>query len=285
MDLLKMKDWIASMVRPVLLGLLILVNLWGGRAHAQTPGSVDSTFNASVSGNSVKTAVLQADGKIVIGGTFSSIGAGYPSVSRNNIARLNGGGTADASFDPGSGMNNTVDCLAIQPDGKIVVGGLFTSVNGQACSYLCRLNTDGRVDPTFTTGVVTGEVLGVVVQPDGKIIAVGSFSTVNGSSQSRITRLNADGTLDGTFSPLTATNGQINSVALQPDGNIVIGGLFTTVNGSTANRIARLTDGQFVQSGSRRQWRDSRVMAMASRCSVSACVKRSVVRPLQCEFW
>jgi uncharacterized delta-60 repeat protein len=241
MDFLKMTGWIASMVRPVLVGLLILMNVWGGRAHAQTPGGVDSTFYANVSGTSVKTAVPQADGKIVIGGIFSSIGSSYPSINRNNIARLNSSGTADASFDPGSGMNSTVDCLAIQPDGKIVAGGLFTSVNGRACSYLCRLNTDGSVDPSFTTGVVSGEVLGVAVQPDGKIIAVGSFSTVNGSSQSRITRLNADGTLDGTFSPLTATNGQINSVALQPDGNIVIGGLFTTVNGSTANRIARLT--------------------------------------------
>lgn len=229
------------MVRPALLGLLILVNVWGEKSQAQTAGSVDSTFYAFVSGTTVRTAVLQADGKVVIGGTFSSVGSTYPATNRNNIARLNGGGSVDASFNPGLGMNSTVNCLAIQPDGKIVAGGLFTSVNGQTCRYLCRLNTDGSVDPNFTTGIVNGEVVGVAIQPDGKIIVVGVFSTVNGSSQSRITRLNADGTLDATFSQQAAANGQINSVAVQPDGNIVIGGLFTTVNGSTANRIARLT--------------------------------------------
>lgn len=243
MDMLKMIEWARRVVRPALLSLALLTGVHGSEVRAQTAGSSDSTFQGVVFGGSgvARATAIQPDGKIVVAGNFTTIGNSYPSISRNNIARLNSGGTPDTSFDPGTGTNNTVDCLAVQPDGKILAGGLFTAAHAQGASYLCRWNTDGTLDPGFATGLVTGEVLGIAVQPDGKIIAVGSFSTVNGTSQSRITRLNSDGTLDPTFSQQTSANGQINTVALQPDGNIVIGGLFTTVNGSTANRIARLT--------------------------------------------
>lgn len=238
-----MIEWASRVARQVFLALALLIGVLALEVHAQTAGSVDTTFRATVTGgqNVVRAAVVQPDGKIVVAGGFTTVGTFFPTTTRNNIARLNADGSLDAGFNPGTGANGTVDCLAIQPDGKILAGGLFTTMNGQAASFLCRFNADGSLDSGFTTGIVGSEVLGIALQPDGKIIAVGGFGVVNGSSQTHITRLNADGALDPTFSPTVGANGQINCVALQPDGRIVIGGLFTTVNGAPTNRIARLT--------------------------------------------
>jgi hypothetical protein len=62
----------------------------------------------------------------------------------NCIARLNADGSPDASFDPGTGANNTVRSVAVQPDGRMLIGGDFTSINGVACWRVARL-LDGLV--------------------------------------------------------------------------------------------------------------------------------------------
>ena len=165
-------------------------------------------------------------------------------------------GTTDTGFttNTGTGFNSYVRSVAVQSDGKIIVGGYFTTLNGAPANYIARLNADGTPDTTFTTGTgFNGSVGAVAVQSDGKIIVGGGFTTLNGVTANRIARLDADGTLDTTFTTNTGTgfNSTIRALAVQSDGKIIVGGFFTTLNGAPANYIARLeSSGSSGSSGS-----------------------------------
>ena len=184
---------------------------------------------------------VQSDGKIVVGGDFFRISG----ISHKYVTRLQSDGRPDTGFNIGTGCNNTVQSVKIQTDGKILVGGFFTTFNGSTVNYIVRLNTDGTRDTTFTTNNGTGAnnlVLTVAVQPDGKILLGGTFTAFNGSTVGRIVRLNSDGTRDTTFIANTGTGASstVAAIAVQPDGKILIGGVFTTFNGATVNCIVRL---------------------------------------------
>jgi uncharacterized delta-60 repeat protein len=195
----------------------------------------------------VWSAAVQPDNRIVIGGEFMSV----LGVDRNNIARLNADGTLDTGFNFGAdpGMTGEARSIALQSDGKIVVGGLFINARTVEQNRIARFNTDGTLDTGFNTGAdpgTSGPILAVAVQSDGKIIIGGGFATARGVTQNNIARLNADGTLDAGFNTGSdiGTNGGVNAIAIQSDGKIVIAGDFTTARGVTQNRIARLnTDG------------------------------------------
>lgn len=152
-------------------------------------------------------------------------------------------GALDSSFNPEVGGTDYrhVYCLALQADGKILLGGAFSTLNGQTRGNLGRLNPDGTLDSAFDGGAY-GQVSSLAVQADGKILAGGLFTSLGGQPQSYLGRLNGDGTLDTTFNP--AANGYVRSLALQADGKILVGGYFTTMTGQPRDRIARLnTDG------------------------------------------
>ena len=118
------------------------------------------------------------------------------------------------------------------------LGGAFNiTINGTNRYGLARLNSDGSLDNTFNPDVGGYPI---ALQPDGKVLIGGSFTTVNGTNRNRIARLNADGGLDTSFNPGTGADGLVRSIALQSDGNVLIGGDFTTVNGEVRPRIARL---------------------------------------------
>src|SRR6185369_14420460 len=119
--------------------------------------------------------------------------------TRNHIARLNSDGTLDSSFlVPGSGVNGDVGSLALQADGKTVIGGVFTSVNGTTRNGIARLNSDGTLDTSFLAAGsgTNSSVLAIAVQSDGKIVIGGFFTSVNGTTRNGAARLNVDGTLD-----------------------------------------------------------------------------------------
>jgi uncharacterized delta-60 repeat protein len=214
----------------------------------------DGTLDASIDPNAnfaVLPIAVQVDGKILIGGDFTSLSPnGGAAVTRNRIARLNPDGTLDASFDPNA--NREVDAIAVQADGRILMGGGFITLspNGGAAvtrNGIARLNPDGTLDASFDPNA-NGNVFSIAVQADGKILIVGGFTSLspNGGAavtRNRIARLNPDGTLDASFNP-NANNG-VFSIAVQADGEILIGGFFTTLspNGGAAvtrNYIARL---------------------------------------------
>jgi len=215
-------------------------------ARLNGDGTLDTTFLAGGSGASgdVSAVTVQGDGKILIGGIFSSVNG----AQRKGIARLNVDGTLDAGFlAAGSGADSVVKKIAIQADGKILVGGSFTSINGTGRASIARLNNDGTLDNSFLASGVgaNAPVFTLAVQSDGKILIGGDFTTFNGTSRNRFARLNSDGTLDTAFlSTGTGANDQVLALALQSDGKVLVGGAFTSVNSATRNRLARLnTDG------------------------------------------
>ncbi|HEX7999882.1 MAG TPA: FG-GAP-like repeat-containing protein [Pyrinomonadaceae bacterium] len=225
-------------------GDLVAVNGVGRTrlARLNADGSLDPSFNPGTGPNrTVRAVALQPDGKIIVGGMFNSIN-GIPC---NNLARLNADGSVDESFNHGAGVDGTVYSVALQPDGRIVIAGFFWNVDAFPSMYIARLNADGSVDTSFNVGNVrNGPAYAVAVQPDGKIIAGGGFADFNGVSRQGIARFNADGSLDDTFQIGTGAGNVVNALAIQPDGRIVLGGIFTTFNGVSRNNAARLnTDG------------------------------------------
>jgi len=150
---------------------------------------VNDTYKPNPWDGVVNTMALQADGMLVIGGTFQHADT---AVARNRLARLNADGWVDPTFDPD--VNGEVKAVAVQADGKILVGGSFTTVGGLARSYLTRLLPTGAVDPGFSA-VVDGVVTTLVARPDGKIWVGGQFNQVNGVACAALAFLDADGAI------------------------------------------------------------------------------------------
>jgi uncharacterized delta-60 repeat protein len=219
----------------------------GNLVRLNTNGTRDTTLNVGTAGfnGQVNDIRIQSDGKIIAVGAFTT----YSGSTRNRIVRLNTNGTYDTTFNIGTGLNNTANCVAIQSDGKILVGGAtITQYSGSLIGTgSLRINTDGTRDNTFNTGVgflTTSTVNSIDIQSDGKIVVGGAFTSYSGSTVTRLTRLNDNGSVDTTFNPGTINN-EVFAVKIQPDQKILIQGQFTTVSGSTRNRIARvLSNGQ-----------------------------------------
>ena len=220
-------------------------------AMIDSTGAISSSFNIGTNNengagfnSTVQSWVTQSDGKILAGGQFTFYSG---STGRNRIIRLNRNGTIDTTFNAGTGFNLPVFDLRIQPDGKIIAIGSFTTYSGSSVSGITRLNTNGTRDTTFNVGTgLTSNVDGrrCQIQPDGKIIVGGGFIAYSGSTQNRITRINTDGTIDTTFNIGTGFGAVIEALILQPDGKIVATGTYTSYSGSTINRIVRInTDG------------------------------------------
>jgi uncharacterized delta-60 repeat protein len=218
-------------------------------ARLNADGSLDTGFNPNAE-TSVQSLAVQADGKVLIGGFFITMGGS----TRNYVARLNANGSLDTGFNPNA--NNPVYSVALQADGKGLIGGLFTAVGGAPRNYVARLNTDGTVDTGFNPNA-NNTVFGFAVQADGKVLIAGDFTTMGGVARNRIARVNADGSLDTSFNP--DANSTVTSLAVQADGRVLAGGAFSTMGGSTRNRLSRLVNDPATQSlttpdGTRARW-------------------------------
>ena len=212
-------------------------------------GSKDTTFNigtgfpptSTVSG--ISLIKLQSDGKIIVGGSFTS----YNGVAQNNITsqgliRLNPNGSIDSTFNIGTGFfGGNYYSLDFQTDGKMLIGGSFTSYQGITANRLIRLNSNGSIDSSFNIGVgFNSGVIEPAIQSDGKILIAGDFTTFNGLVQNRLVRLNTDGSKDTTFDIGSGFESYVTKLIIQPDGKILVGGNFTTFNSATQNRIVLL---------------------------------------------
>ncbi len=224
-------------------------------ARLDADGTLDSGFATGLAGSKASAQVnvlaIEADGRILVGGDFTMIGG----QQRTNLARLNVDGTVDGGFNPGPRMSggsfwlnsSAVQSLAVQPDGKILLGGSFTTLAGQPRSNLGRLNPDGSLDVAFNPGA-NSNVLALVLQADGKILVGGSFTKIGGQSCTNLARLDPDGSLDGSFTPGIggATGGfrsrstSVSALAVQTDGMILVGGSFTKTGGQARTNLARL---------------------------------------------
>lgn len=200
-------------------------------------GKLTTTFSGSTS-NFPRSVLVQPDGKIVVSGKANNDFA---------AARYNTDGSLDTSFD-GDGMVTTDVFVGsfeeawssvIQPDGKLLLGGVSGANNGLT---LVRYNTDGSLDQTFdsdgkastTVGVSGGIANSIAVQSDGKIVAGSQARVVPGLPATydfAAVRFNSDGSLDSTFgtggkvtTDLGSADEDGRSILIQADGRIVLAG-------------------------------------------------------------
>jgi len=214
-------------------------------------GKVDQFFNAFDDGQNgdgfngaVRTLLLQKNGCLVVGGDYLSLN-GFPV---SYLTRLNPDGSIDESFSTGTGFNGKIYASYLQEDGKIILGGSFTMYNGISAGRIIRLNPDGSYDSTFntTTGAATGIVYDIAIQSDGKIIIVGSFAKYANSTVNRVVRLFPNGTLDSSFLTGSGSALNITHVKIASDEKIILTGNFISFNGTSANKIVRLnSNGSF----------------------------------------
>jgi uncharacterized delta-60 repeat protein len=232
-------------VRPASILLLVHAFAFGLFGAA---GDVDLSFDPGPGVNGqVNAVVVQPDGKILIAGHFTTV----KGLMRTNLARLNADGTGDATFDANLTMNS-LTALALQPDGKLLVGGQFYQpycdefdCYDYYAATMVRLNANGSQDVSFTPATAeyffqSGNFRSLVPQSDGRILVGGEFSSLNGTNRIGIARLNATGTMDTSFNTGVGPNGPVQFVALQPDNKALIGGRFTTFDGTNCSSLARL---------------------------------------------
>jgi uncharacterized delta-60 repeat protein len=213
-------------------------------ARVNANGSLDSTF-AGWSDSDVYTLAVQPDGRILVGGAFSYIG---PNVAgRQRIARLTSDGSIDMSFDSRLVADDYVYAIALQPDGKILVGGRFSALHTDTAggttitSHLARVNADGSLDSTFQPGI-GGVVSSIGLQADGSIV-YDRTSLPGEPHQAYVGRLLSTGVADTSFTHVEVDN-SVDGLAIQPDGRIVTAGIFSWLGDATTTRanIARLTN-------------------------------------------
>ena len=229
-----------------------------GLVRFNTDGTLDTTFNRGPGINqgpgpnvvNCNEVEVQPDGKIIVAGTFTSW-TGDDNVAHlaNQMVRLNEDGTVDTTFSTGSlGFSslsgNPIESIALQTDGKILVGGNYSALNGVSQGGISRLNADGSLDTGFVNGGSTGNVgniRDIQILPDGKILVAGDIRQWEGTSiNSRMVRLNPNGSLDTTWGVGLIINSEIRSVNVQPDGKILLTGVFELVNGTSRPGAARL---------------------------------------------
>lgn len=220
-------------------GSQIKVFSYGQSTLLGSSGAIDFRFKLPdfTTLTSVDSVAVQADGKILIGGTFTSA-SGISSASY--LIRVDSTGSLDTTFYPVP--SNTVSEILIQPDNKILIAGSFATVSGSTRNALARLNSDGTLDSTFGNPNITGNINDIKLQSDGKIIIGGQFTLVGGVTRNRIARLLTSSAYDTSFLIGDGFNGQVNSIAIQSDGKILAGGNFSTYSGSSRSNFARLNN-------------------------------------------
>ena len=224
-------------------------------------GAVDETFNLGSGANgNIHDIAVDSLGRVIVVGEF----AAFDGIARANIARLTPDGLLDETFNPGFGADGVISSVSVQVDDRVVIGGRFLMFDGVAVPGVARLQLDGALDLSFndavpTVDIATSWVNRVEVLEDGRILLAGNFDATHEADGSSLTyrgilRLNRDGSVDTAFQPEAAIaladrgygpNGEISALGIQPDGSIIVGGLFTRFHGKTHNRLVRLTpDGE-----------------------------------------
>lgn len=202
----------------------------------QEAGAADLAFAPPAFNSAASRLIVQPDGKIVVVGNFDAVGT----ITSAGLARMDESGAQDTAFDQGPGGSPIplpteerllFHTVARQSDGKLLVGGAFTSLRSVNRNRIARLKVDGTLDNSFDVGTgpgatgqvpPSGDVKCIVVQPDGRILVGGEFNTWNGVARKALVRLNEDGTLDSTFANLDNAvdfySGfeAVNAIALQP---------------------------------------------------------------------
>jgi uncharacterized delta-60 repeat protein len=225
---------------------MALVWVWPARVRAEDAVfALDTAFNpviTTTAGTVLRAVVVQPDGRIVLGGSFEI----FHQRPMNGLARLDQDGVIDPTFQPWPGTRGAVMALALQPDGKLVVGGQFTEWGGTSRRALVRLNPNGALDTRFNpqlTGKGSYGVQAIQILADGRLLIGGDFKSVNSQPRSGVARLLADGQIDGSFCPGEGAEDRfavVYALASEVDGGVLVGGLFTKFDGLNRNGLVRL---------------------------------------------
>ena len=230
-----------------------------GLARINSLGDLDPTFlppeldrNGAIIG--IGALALQSDGKLLAGGTFTTVSGR----AQGGIMRLRSDGSLDGTFDPQIGPSATfstagVRAILIQSDGAVLVGGLFDRFNGRPWSALVRLRSDGGLDETFritltyagaTNPTSLSSVYALATVGNGMTLVGGSFGLVNGHPRPGLVRLTAEGNVDLDFVP-AYREGYVANIVLEPSGTLLLGGNFFVTGGLNSQAVIRLrADGQ-----------------------------------------
>lgn len=208
-----------------------------------TDGTIDNTFNTGTGFDGLVYVIkVQTDGKILVGGGFTE----YNGNAYRNLIRLNSDGSVDNSFNAGSGFDRVINDIVLLSDGKKVVLGDFTTVDGNSKNGIVRLNDDGSIDNSFITGTgFNGTVYSGLL--DGtKLVVVGAFFEYDGQINRQIVRLNSDGSIDNTFdsgSGFNRLSGLTYSTTVRKYTNkYFIIGDFDTYNNVSAHGLIQLNE-------------------------------------------
>jgi uncharacterized delta-60 repeat protein len=228
---------------------------YSGIIRLNQDGSLDTSFipQTGIYQFQINSVDIQADGKIIAGGPFAYIGT-----TNVRIVRFNIDGTIDPTFNPNAnGSATNINKILIQPDGKVIIAGMFSSMNGnQSIKNITRVDTNGNIDAGFLVGSdPQGMIYDLHLDPNGKIVVVGSFTIWNSITAHRILRLNSNGTFDSSFNSGDGANNAINCVTNQADGKYLIGGAYSQYDNTSRKGFARLNsngtnavqDNQFTQ--------------------------------------
>lgn len=200
-------------------------------------GILDPGFGAKLGPDAPVLAVGTWGGMFIIGGKFNNVdGSVY-----GKVARLDASGFPDSRFGHRNVIDDDVQTLAVQSDGSVIIGGKFRNVNGTPRGGIAKLNSSGVLDGSFSAGGGADRpVNSLAVGPDHKVIIGGNFVKVDDILRVTIARLNPNGSLDATFDAGSGADGEVYAVAVQADGNVLVGGAFTTVDGKPKAYLARL---------------------------------------------
>ncbi len=226
--------------------------------------------NTATSGGSggIFDIVQLSNGKILIGGNFIYTKNANNDEVNSTLMLLNDDGTRAIKIDQlrdlaspflinendvtGNFGDNIVKALAVGKDGNILVGGNFlynystNSIDNKVNRKFMKIRADGSAflinsNNTFHIEKFNGTVNAIVIQEDGKILVGGEFTTFDGQSQNHLIRLNSDGTKDTTFDIGTGFDDNVNTIVIEKNGQILVGGDFTVYNGiEGVERLARL---------------------------------------------
>ena len=198
-------------------------------------------FGNTYESATVTSVIINSDDSMYVSGTFNKFNDNNVS---GGIIKLFANGRVDNSFNLGGlGQYTTAGLAAIQPNGKLLVLGTFSSWNGTPFGYtrtMLRLESNGTLDNSFVTPPMNYNISQIKLLANGNILCIGGFYNVNGDvNLKRIMRLLPDGSVDTSFTTVQLSTDP-STIGVQSDGKIIIGGNFITVDGNTVNRIARL---------------------------------------------
>jgi uncharacterized delta-60 repeat protein len=222
--------------------LLLSMTGSGSRViRLRSDGTADQGFRVEVSDGAVLALAAASNGGVVVAGTFTQV-LGTP---RPALARLTATGQLDPTFDPGLRITQgdhagTVSAVALQSDGKLLIAGDFSHVNGVLRTRLARLLPDGTLDAAFVPPAVPGAAVVLLPLDGGSVLVGGHFPSGQGVARHGLFKLRDDGSLDESFDAALSTESEVRAVDRLPDGKLLIAGHFATVGGVLRLGLARL---------------------------------------------